>query len=148
MWKLGKDAPFKSPEDISDISVQKKWPIRLGAYGDPAFIPIEVLISLHANPKTMKAKGGTGYTHQWKSVDHAYSEFLMASVDSLEEYLQAKAMQWRTFWVIKDFKEIQSSKVEQDVVQCAYYTKNVQCDSCGLCSGWRSKAKDIYTLIQ
>lgn len=72
-------------------------PLRLGAYGDPALIawsawePIQRFIN---PPKVI------GFTHQWR---HRWARrwryTLMASVDSEEEYWEARRLGWRTFRV-------------------------------------------------
>jgi len=65
--------------------------IRLGAYGDPVALPIELIKSICAKFKTW-----TGYTHQWRD-NPEYKHFVMASVDSEAEYHEANTAGWRTF---------------------------------------------------
>lgn len=71
--------------------------LRLGAYGDPAAIPLDVWLGL-----LKRAKGSTGYTHQWKSdpIPSTLRQVCMASCDNEEEDRQAKALGWRTFTLI------------------------------------------------
>jgi hypothetical protein len=111
-----------------------KKPIRLGAYGDPAFLPLDLL------EKVTDGRKHTGYTHQWEHVSPDYSEYLMASVESEEGRQKAKKLGYRTFKVMND-----DEKPKTDEVMCPYYDKGVQCVDCGLCAGTRSKAKDIAT---
>ena len=68
--------------------------IRFGAYGDPAAVPLEVW-----RPILDLASGWTGYTHQWRRLDPARWGWLMASCDTVEDRLEAKAAGWRTFRV-------------------------------------------------
>lgn len=68
--------------------------IRLGTYGDPAAVPIEVWQEL-----TRYAEGWTGYSHQWRAIDRAWSRLVMASADTLAEASEAQALGYRTFRV-------------------------------------------------
>jgi hypothetical protein len=48
--------------------------VRLGAYGDPAAVPLAVWHAVLA-----EASFWTGYTHQWKDCDRGYADYCMAS---------------------------------------------------------------------
>ena len=62
--------------------------VRLGSYGDPAAVPMDVWSAY-----TALAAGRTGYTHQWKSERlRAVTALCQASVDSPEEALKARAL--------------------------------------------------------
>lgn len=76
--------------------------VRLGAYGDPAAVPLETWRGLHAllERHFACAPRWTGYTHQWRRCSPAYRHFLMASVDSLSEQREAELLGWRTFRVV------------------------------------------------
>jgi len=128
-WKRGKYAL------ASDYSHFRGYNVRFGAYGDPAALPIGVIEAI-----AQEAKGHTGYTHQWK-LPHAqpYKAYLMASVDSLAEYREAKAMGWRTFRI----KNADEGKLKQEIVCPASEEagKKSSCDKCGLCSGIEGKGK-------
>jgi len=71
--------------------------VRIGAYGDPVAVPIEVwdrLSSIHPNPEII------GYTQMWRSpLARGYERFCMASVKSPQEREQARNAGWRTFRV-------------------------------------------------
>ena len=67
--------------------------VRLGAYGDPAFMPRRVVRAL-----VSAAVGHTGYSHQWRRSEWL-KPHVMASVDSLAEQHEARAAGWRTFRV-------------------------------------------------
>ena len=107
-------------------------PIRLGAYGDPASdldtIPI------------LTQYQWTGYTHQWRS-NPQLKDVLMASVDSVAEYHEAKKQGWRCY------RHTNSSEMLDTEIQCLFYTHGKTCQDCGLCDGNKagSKAKDIVT---
>ena len=108
-------------------------PIRLGSYGDPGLLPIEVLEEC-----LDKAPGWTGYTHQWQDIDKAYSQYLMASIDSISSATrqQAKEKGYRTFRILSD-----KDSLEVGEVLCPNYTHNTSCRDCGLCSGTKGKGK-------
>jgi len=67
--------------------------IRLGTYGDPAAVPVEIWQGL-----TREALAFTGYTHRWKQSD-TLRGLCMASVDSEQEAKEATAKGWRYFRV-------------------------------------------------
>jgi len=79
------------------------WPLRFGADGDPAALPVEVLERLaeYAGPRNYM-----GYTHQWRSIAPElaprYAALLMASCDSPRDLADALATGglWRPFYVM------------------------------------------------
>lgn len=69
--------------------------VRLGAYGDPAAVPMEVW-----DAALVESAGHTGYTHQWRARKFAaLKRYCQASVDSDVEYAKAAAAGWGTFLV-------------------------------------------------
>lgn len=111
--------------------------VRFGAYGDPSFIPFEIIEKMAQN-----SKGFTGYTHQWKTADPKYQKYFMASVDFPWEYKKAKEMGWRTFRVTTDWK---MKSVRE--MPCLNSTKGLKCIDCLLCGGTSKSAKDIYIKV-
>lgn len=108
--------------------------VRLGAYGDPAAVPVEVWRTLVANSKS----GHTGYTHQWRNPVAADLRTLcMASVDSEEEGRAALALGWRYFRVLGAGE----SKPKR-AVECLADAKGKTCAECRLCDGART-GRDI-----
>ena len=69
-WKRGRYSSDWDAEIFRDRIV------RLGTYGDPAVVPLEIW-----NEVLKHAKGNTGYTHQWEAKPE-YADYCMASVDS------------------------------------------------------------------
>lgn len=69
-------------------------PVRIGAYGDPAAVPLKVW------KRFLKScpKGWTAYTHQWRRFP-GLRHFCMASVDTRQEQKLAVSHGWRTFRV-------------------------------------------------
>lgn len=116
--------------------------IRLGAYGDPAALPLGLIESLMSLPW----KGWTGYTHQWKAARvQPYKQWLMASVDTEQEQEEAKRLGWRTFRCAPPL----SSKVANEI-SCpasAEMGHRVTCDQCRLCMGTTKPAKDILIYL-
>lgn len=75
--------------------------IRIGSYGDPAAVPIEVWDNIYKI-----TNGQTSYTHQWKMKKHqALKKYCMASVDTVAEYRQALELGWRTFRIRPSAKD-------------------------------------------
>jgi hypothetical protein len=108
--------------------------LRLGAYGDPAFLPVRTLQAL------TKGRRWTGYTHQWRKVSKAYARFAMASVEDSEGRKQAKAKGYRTFRVLSDLTQIEDGEL-----LCPNTSHGTLCKDCGLCNG-AGTAKDIVIL--
>lgn len=103
--------------------------VRLGAYGDPAAVPFEVLEEI-----TQLTIGHTGYTHQakHKNFDPRHLKLSMVSVDT-----PAQAKAWhkigaRTFRVA-----LQGDKLFDNETECLADSKGLTCAECLLCDGQR-----------
>jgi hypothetical protein len=108
-------------------------PVRLGAYGDPAMLPIKLLAKLTQGRKH------TGYTHQWRKVAPTYARYLMASIDKLSgnvdtQIKQAKAKGYRYFRVSDDGQDLRKGEI-----LCPNYSHGVSCADCLLCDGSHGK---------
>ena len=106
-------------------------PIRLGAYGDPACDQdtLQMLVKRKC----------TGYTHQWREYPHL-NQWLMASIDSIDEYQEAKQLGFRTY------RHTTESLMLDSEIQCPHDTHEVECVSCLLCNGARHASdRDIVT---
>ena len=133
-WKAGKyphlDA-LKPKQRQAVMAIFNTVPIRLGAYGDPACDPDTL--------KTLVKRKCTGYTHQWRKFPHL-REWLMASIDSIDEYQEAKQLGFRTY------RHTREQAMLDNEIQCPHDTHGVECVSCLLCSGNRDRSgKDIVT---
>ena len=117
--------------------------VRFGAYGDPYYMPWHLIPAIAAH-----AARWTGYTHQWRNVGAtALSGYLMASVDSEAEALEARRMGWRTFRVAP---KGDSTRLEREI-SCpasAEAGKRTTCDRCGLCNGRRGDDGRAHIVIQ
>jgi hypothetical protein len=120
-----------TPEEAARLMAGRE--VRMGAYGDPAMLPIEVWL-----PIVAVANFNTGYTHQWDKIDPAWSGFLMASCDSEAEHKRARAAGWRGFVVTA-----KGAKAPEGAVLCMSDRERnpLQCIDCGACGGTRMGSK-------
>lgn len=119
----------------SNLNFLEGKTVRLGAYGEPAALPLELVRNI-----ALTSDGWAGYTHQWKRSEfQGFRPYLMASVDSLSEYVQAREMGWKTFRV----KNAGEAKLGCELV-CPATLGKTTCEKCRLCSGTSSRTpKDI-----
>ena len=102
--------------------------VRLGAYGDPAALPVEIIERI-----VKKSALVTGYSHLWRSCDQQLKQYLMASVCSEEERILAKSMGWSTFRIKQ--KEDPIAPKEDTCPASEEVGKVMQCITCGRCTG-------------
>jgi hypothetical protein len=103
--------------------------LRLGAYGDPGSVPLEVWENICG-----LASSWTGYTHAWKKDwVKPYSKFLMASCDNVEETIEARKLGWRTFRI----KTQEESLLKKEFICPASEEagKKRSCENCLACKG-------------
>ena len=111
--------------------------VRLGTYGDPAAVPSVIWRNL-----VMKAKGHTGYTHQWRDAP-SLVKLCMASVDTVAEALEAQALGWRTFRVDTS-RAIGAQPGEVLCPASAEAGKKLTCEKCLACGGADGRRGSIY----
>ena len=101
--------------------------VRLGAYGDPAAVPFEIMESI-AN----LCLGHTGYTHQikHKGFDNRYLNLCMVSADTPRQAIKYQAMGAKTFRVA-----LPDDRLFDNEIECLADSKGLQCIDCGLCDG-------------
>ena len=112
--------------------------LRLGAYGDPAALPYDIVRML-----TRMAGNHTGYTHQWARIHPRWSEFLMASVEDDSTAQRADFLGYRLFRVQRVGEP---SLPSRDWVTCPASEeggKRTTCEECGLCAGQMINAKSV-----
>lgn len=110
--------------------------VRIGAYGDPAAVPIDVW-----RPMLATAAGWTAYTHQWRTAGAAFAAFCMASVDTPAERLEAAGLGFRTFRV-----RTATDPIDLGEAVCPASDEGghkATCEACSLCRGQARRAKDI-----
>ena len=141
-WLKG-NYPVLTPKQAQKRLAYKK--VRLGSYGDPIHVPLEVW-----NTILKFTLGTTGYTHQWKNkLYNDYKKYLMASVETIKEKLQANSLGYRTFRVRQETDVTDSNEVGCLSDRNARGTKKlVPCIDCMMCSGLTSKVKQSISIIQ
>lgn len=134
VWKAYKngryvDATLLSYTDLAALFAGAY--VRLGAYGDPAMLPYDVVAAIVA-----QAAGWTGYTHQWPWCDPSFADFLMASVETQADRHTARAKGYRCFFVVP---EVADPGSVPGTMWCAKDrpTNRLQCIDCLACSGTR-----------
>jgi hypothetical protein len=118
--------------DVADVApLVAGRAVRLGTYGDPGMVPLSVWLTL-----VERAASWTGYTHQWRRIDSAYSLLLMASADSVADRREARLMGYRCFYVVP-----KGTRSAAGAVQCLSDARGLHCEDCGACAGTRMGAK-------
>jgi len=110
--------------------------VRVGAYGDPASLPIEILDTLLSKCKS------TGYTHQWRTCDKRYAKYNMASCDTIVDVADAVKLGYRTFFVQPrvDYKDAIHNVGGIKLAHCPASKelgKVTTCRDCMMCDGTR-----------
>ena len=133
-WQMGKYPQLdelKPKQRQAVMAIFTTVPIRLGAYGDPS--------SDQDTLKMLVEHRWAGYTHQWREYPHL-KQWLMASIDSIDEYQEAKKLGFRTY------RHTKEQAMLDNEIQCPHDTHGVECVSCLLCNGTRyASGKDIVT---
>lgn len=107
--------------------------VRLGAYGDPAFIPARIVRRLTEN-----AAGWTGYTHQWRYPVAAHLHGIcMASCDTAAEQAEARSAGWGTFRIMPT-----GADAPTDAGQLCPSGSGIHCAECLACNG--AEGVDIW----
>lgn len=114
--------------------------VRLGAYGDPAAVPVEVWQAVLRG-----ASGWVGYTHAWRTCDRRLQALVMASVDSEEDGREARLAQWRTFRVRRPDEPVLRS-LEFICPASDEAGHRTTCQRCQLCRGTSSPARSVVIL--
>ncbi len=113
--------------------------VRIGAYGDPAAVPLNVWAQLLGH-----ARSWTGYTHAWRTCDPRFGQYLMASVESEPDAAKAASRGWRTFRIRPSLSD---APLRREIV-CPNETRAVTCERCCLCSGQaRPNARSIVISV-
>lgn len=113
---------------IENLNFLRNRGLRLGSFGEPTAVPIEVW-----KPLLKKCQMHTGYTHRWKTCDPEWKNYLQASVESEAGKQEANKLGWHTFRV----KLPNTPKLPHEVVCPASEEAGfaTQCINCGLCNG-------------
>lgn len=120
---------------LTSYDVFKARAVRLGTYGEPTAIPLEVIAEMLS-----KASMWTGYTHRWMRPENQdYKKYCVASCDSVAQVLKASELGWDTF----RHKSEASTALENETL-CLNESTGIQCIQCGLCNG-QSKKNIVIT---
>jgi len=126
-YSNGRYPKAKTDKDITSFA--KGRVVRLGAYGDPAAVPVGVW-----NALLSECDGYAGYTHQWrKPVADDLKTLCMASCDSYKDWEDATAKGWRTFRVVRD-----TAKIGAREFRCPsdpLLDTAIPCEKCKACDG-------------
>jgi hypothetical protein len=129
--------PWCQPRRLAQLLAGRS--VRLGAYGDPAAVPLTVWAELLRD-----AKSHTGYTHQWRSKKFAgLVGFCQASCDTPEDFRSAALRGWGTFRV----RPAGEGLIAVSEASTGFFAREVQCpaaaesphaatcEECGMCDG-------------
>jgi hypothetical protein len=118
--------------DWSQVNGRK---VRLGAYGDPAYVDVGICHEL-----TSRSSGWTGYTHQWQWAVQL-KPYVMASVESVADQCEAVAAGWRSFRIRKPG---QPKLVDEVVCPASDEAGNkTTCERCPFCCGRSNRGKSV-----
>ena len=148
VWHAFERGSYKdaTPEQVGELialafNMGKNDGIRLGAYGDPAAAPFEVLEALVGPVKAMGA-ATTGYTHAWGGysapghvADPRLPSLVMASGHTAADERAARAAGYRSFISQPTPAPIAATAACPASAEAG---KRKTCSECGACNGMRS----------
>lgn len=120
------ERPFIEPWQLRD-RLLGRW-VRIGAYGDPAMIPLHVWAQLLS-----RAGGWVGYTQRWAVCDPAFQFYLMASVHDAQQQAAAQGLGWKTYRT-----RLPGSPLLPGEAICPASNEaghKLVCQDCGICQG-------------
>lgn len=126
-------------EETSIRHIGEGAAVRVGSYGDPAAVPVNVWFDL-----TKFADTWTGYTHQWERYPEL-NHLVMASCDSTQERTEAHSLGWRTFRVRRKEDLLASTEIACPASEEG--GNKSQCIKCGLCKGKNSNSRKSIAIV-
>lgn len=132
------------PGDLAAIAtVGSGRAVRIGSYGDPAAVPVEIWESLAS-----MARMHTGYSHAWRRLsDRRWRKLVMASVELPEDALRASLLGWRTFRVSDEADRL---SCEMTCPASKEAGKRLSCESCHSCDGTETAGlsrKNVHIML-
>lgn len=120
--------------DATDLLQALDRPIRLGAYGDPAMLPFDIVSSIAG-----ACPAHTGYTHQFREpwFDQRFLSLVMASLDGDQTTPKGA----RSFRVIGAASDTRRGEILCPASEEA--GKQTTCAKCRLCAGSSKQAKNV-----
>lgn len=113
--------------------------LRIGAYGDPAAVPVDFWMHLAG-----RSSAWTAYTHQWR-VAPELRPIMMASVDTRAEQQEAARLGWRTYRVRQPGDTLIATELPCPASREEGYRS--RCSSCRGCSGLASATRRDFAII-
>lgn len=131
IWRNYKEGCYPKVNDkILQRIKRRRRLVRLGSYGDPCAVPIEVW-----QPLIKASAGYTGYTHAWQYADQRWKQYLMASVESTILMEKAQDLGWRTFRIVESADEL----TDTEIMCRNWLDEDIKCEDCKLCNGKTNK---------
>jgi hypothetical protein len=140
VWKTYQKGGYTTPSTETLSAVCAGRMLRIGAYGDPAAVPIAVWDQV-----APLCAGYIGYTHQWKDFPQL-ARYCMASVDSATERPYAKALGFRTFRA----RGHSTERAHHQEAQCPGAEeagKKMKCIDCKYCDLTRPFTGDVTIFL-
>lgn len=128
IYKAYKRGNYKRVGVNETARMLKNKVVRIGAYGDPSAVPSFVWDGLLLG----HTAGHTGYTHQWRHRPELKA-YLMASVDTPTEAIEAIRLGWRLFAVHRGESIVNGKVATCPASKEAGHLK--QCIDCKACNG-------------
>jgi len=132
VWKKYKRGGYKKPNAQERCKYLNGRRVRIGAYGDPAAMPL-TLLKIIVN----ESADHTGYSHQLLTIDRSradeIAQYVMCSVDNKAQLAEAERRGYRAFLTVPKGQSVEGLSV----LQCLNASQGLTCDQCRLCSGNR-----------
>jgi len=140
VWRAFRSGRYPAFDPIQHLPLFQGRAVRLGAYGDPAAVPLAVWDGV-----TSVAANWTGYTHQWRTCDRRYARVCMASCETVEDRRAAKALGYRTFRVRLPEEALDEGEFVCPASEEAGH--RLTCETCKACSGAKGGGRNASPVI-
>jgi hypothetical protein len=127
VYKAYKKGSYKPFDESAHKELFYGRMIRLGSYGDPAAVPVQVWDNI-----LQYSIGHTGYTHQinHKNFQKGILNICQVSADTPKQALKLQKQGLKTFRVA-----LPDDGLLEDEIECLSDSKGLSCMACGLCDG-------------
>lgn len=128
-------------KDVCEAIRRSGLPVRIGSWGDPAAVPIEIIRAIVDAARDPSGKPRhTAYTHAWR--DHPeLRDIAMASVLSVAEKNAAERAGWRTLRIRSNEMPVLPDEIVCPASKEAGH--KVTCSQCMACSGTGRKGPNV-----
>jgi hypothetical protein len=107
--------------------------LRSAVYGDVGALPADA-VAIVRDLRARLALRPLGYTHAWSTRPDLAADH-MASVDSVQEAVEARAKGWRYFRTREPGEPLLPGEVQCPATKEAVRANPITCSQCGLCAG-------------